>query len=234
MNKEVTKHDRLSRRPSLWLKTSTWLLVLGLVLGLGVLPIHYAGLFAGQGGAGEEDRGEDPLVGSLPCLVSDDLNIMFALALGDPPQSFNLVREQTPTMAMIGDHQDLDSAIMDLWGIPLGRLNALADWTAVGLVHNGTATLDKIKVAAETVEVWQWVPAVYLGGTIEIQSAAGVTTTTLTSQSFPIPLKDFAGQLPGTVAEVTISPPSTYGGPHGDNVILVQVASKQVLVDYTP
>ncbi|KAA3612924.1 MAG: hypothetical protein DWQ01_04260 [Planctomycetota bacterium] len=178
------------------------MLFVALCFGALLLPLLTAG-----DKASEEDRGDDPLVGSLPCMVEPtDLDIMFWLPLGGVPQNQNLIQNPIATLGFIGQNE-LDGVLLDANGNPFGRINEGSGWTCFGMVQGGDVILDRTACAnLDDVALWQWVPDVFLGGQLTYVGAQGTTEYPIVTQYLPLPLAEVALQAEGTGASVILTP----------------------------
>lgn len=184
------------------LANSRWFFLL---LVLMLVAASWAFLIANNGGDGEGDRGDDPLVGSLPSLVSPDPDIMFWLPLGGTWQDPNNVQDQRVTLGFIGE-SELNGNLLDAEGDPYGKVNAREDWDCFGLTNNGFVWLARGPALSTEPDLWLWVPKGFLGGNIHFETPLGNSDTTILGNTFQLPLAQVAAQPVGSMATVTVTP----------------------------
>lgn len=214
-----------------------------LVLGLGLsLAAMGAALLAptqlpassgnGQGIFGDDNRGDNPVVGSLPCRRDPYLQPMFWAALYNEAPHIDLFGFEA-TLAFVGD--SLLEDILDAGGEPQGRVDSWPDVHVFGVHKWASVFLSTVSVRQGRVGLWYWVPREYVGGTISLQSNFGTFQLVITEQAFELPLQGFANRCTSSfgVAKVVIEPPARAIGMDVKEV-LVAVAGATVNVQHLP
>ncbi len=157
----------------------------------------------GDSRTGGDDHGDNPVVGSLPCYVEPELDLMFG---GNATSAMFPV----PTLAMIGG-TDLSDQIFNADGVPCGLVNrgGLGMFTKLGLVNSGSITVTRSDALKGFMQLRQWLPDAYNGGTISMVSSIGNPSRTVLSNDFELPIQMIAA-APGPFvdARITIKGPS--------------------------
>ncbi len=206
-------------------------LLLALVLG-GLAG--FRGLLAGGQTGSDWTDGDNPVVGSLPCIADPSMDAMFWLALGLSDRNETLLAGQPPVVSVLGN--DTEEHILDAWGTPLGRTNGPeGDWNAFGLANEGTVVLARSAITGGEIELWQWVPEGYIGGEWTVSHALGSETHSTASDLFELPLLELSVSPPSVlgVATLTIAPaPGNEALPV--LTLRIQVVSGTVVVEFEP
>jgi len=202
----------------------------GVFLGLSPVLLSEEGGFGGGGAGGGGNRGGNPTVGSLPSLVDGNLDIQFAIPLGNGLGGVPLPGVP-PTLGFIGP-PELAGALIDAQGEPYGVVNRPDDWTVFGLRKNGTAWFHRAAAAKGTVKLWTWVPQEYLGGTFLVQGSITTHFSTITTQALNLMLPALASRPEpfGTVT-MTLSPPKA-SADLGVRSVVVTLTPTVVQVDF--
>jgi hypothetical protein len=177
-----------------------------------------------------EGRGDNPVVGSLPCAVDEDeLGLKFFKWIGGSMSGS--IDFQLPTIAMVGG-SDLENYIVDLNGTPDGLVNRTSGFTAVGSVQQMTLTADRSAATVQDYRVALWLPDGLLGSDVEMTSTLGTFTWTASTNAFVLPVGMLAS-APGPIQSGTITVT-----PVGDSAAVLQVTidviAGMVLVDFQP
>jgi len=177
-----------------------------------------------------EGRGDNPVVGSLPCAVDEDeLGLKFFKWIGG--SMTGSIDYQLPTIAMVGG-ADLDNYIVDLNGTPDGLVNRASGFTAVGSVQQMSLVADRSAATVHDYRVVLWLPDSLLGSAVEMNSTVGTFTWTASTNAFALPVGTLAS-APGPIQSgtITVAPP-------GDSAVALQitidVVAGMVLVDFQP
>ena len=176
---------------------------LGLTLMAGLVPM----LPAVWDGHGESiGRGDNPVVGSLPCIVDSRLDDLFWIPNGFPEPPSRLLAGLPPVAAVMGN-ENLVGSLLGAAGAPYGILDDYEHWDHLGMVNRALLTMDRVSVASGQVSMWQFLPAGYIGGEMEFVLDGIITETPISGQLFPVQLSEIAS-LPSQVgtATVTFSP----------------------------
>ena len=178
------------------------------------------------------DRGDNPVIGSLPCAAAPQMEWMFWEGLENEDletSSFGFA----PMMAMTGEN--LDSDILTANGDPYGRVNRYENWDAVGSTNYARFILDRYAVQDEEILVWHWVPNEYRGGLIEVFSPFGNTTFESTADAFQVPVSLISGRS-GTTKTATAFTfwPNGANADIGRIKLQVEMINEVVVLTYLP
>jgi hypothetical protein len=170
-----------------------------------------------------EDHGDNPVVGSLPCEVAPDLDLIFG---GTAPARQSI-------LGLLGGTA-LESQILDAVGTPYGLVNRPGGtpFTIFGLVHDGSMTLKRSDAAKALMLLQLWLPDEYLGGSVTMTSSVGSPTRTITSNLVDLPLMMLAA-APGPVADARIVMRSASGAVPA-RVVYISVVGNLLTVSYVP
>jgi hypothetical protein len=196
--------DRLTRPAQV-------LVAFGLVLGLST-AFTASQLVGGEPQNDRGDRGENPVVGSLPCLVNDILDLIFWEGMKENDPGF-LPASHPVTLGLCSD--DIRGDVIHADGEPFGLLNDRWDWRALGLTQRGRVTFESWKIANGLVSVWMWAPPGYHGGELCMSSSFGERTVRLGKDARELPAADIV-QLAGgavSIANFAIKAPAGSGLP---------------------
>jgi hypothetical protein len=180
----------------------------------------------GDSRTGDGDHGDNPVVGSLPCYVEPELDLMFG---GNAASAMFPV----PTLAMVGS-TDLSNQIFDADGVPYGLVNrgGLGMFTILGLENPGTITVSRSDAAKAYMQLRQWVPDAYIGGSITMVSSIGNPSRMVIGNNVDLPITMIAG-APGPLADARI----TIKGPTSNEpslVIYISAVGDLLTVTYVP
>lgn len=200
-----------------------WALLAGIFLGLSSRLVT-------QTEPSANDRGGPVVVGGLPCLVDPSLADMFWLPLGGSQPG--PVLGMPPVLGVVGP-PDLDGVLVRAQGTPYGWIETNPGYRVLGLSNQGIVTLDRAACVAGTAVLWQWVPDVYLGGTVTIHTALGNRSNAVTTSAFQLPLAEVAVQSGNSTGTVEIRPNPDN---QGLGVLWVQITATghTVQVQYQP
>jgi|FLOH01.1.fsa_nt_gi hypothetical protein len=174
-----------------------------------------------NGGTG--DHGDNPVVGSLPCAINPELDLMFGA--GSSGNSLVAV------LGMLGG-QDLSNQILDANGTPYGMLNRGGLYTTVGLVHDGFIQVARADARKAFMWLQQWLPNDYLGGTATLTSTIGNNSRSITTNVINLPLMMIAAS-PAPVANGVVRIQSV-NNVAPVLVINISAVGNLVTVSYTP
>jgi len=200
----LTTFDRFARPAQI-------LLALGMVLGLS-MGITVTQLIGGEPKSDNGDRGENPVVGSLPCMVDDSIDLIFWEGMNEPDPGF-LPAAYPVTLGLCSD--DLRGDIEDARGIPYGRLNDRWDWRGLGLQKQARVIVPSWKIANGDFTAWVWAPPAYLGGEICMTSSFGDRSVRIGRDACSLPIDDLVNLSGGavTIANFSIKAPVGSGAP---------------------
>ena len=161
-------------------------------------------LVSQQGGArngGTGDHGDNPVVGSLPCAIDPDLDLIFG-------GNAEAIIAPQPILGMVGG-VNLSNQILDADGTPYGQVNRGSGFTIMGLVNDGFISVSRSDAAKAFMLLEQWLPDAYIGGTISMASTIGNPSRTINNNLIDLPMLMVAA-APGPVvnAVITIEGPS--------------------------
>lgn len=152
------------------------------------------------------NRGDNPVVGSLPCQVNDPRMYYAMYPFLGSGCGYNL-SGTPPTFTLMGE-PDLGGAVLTAEGDPYGGLNAPSSWTCFSLSTNSTVVLNRYAVACGRVTAWEWVPPGYVGGHMVVQGPSESSIVPIFTQFFPISLIEAAAASGPASMSVTIHPPA--------------------------
>lgn len=180
----------------------------------------------GDSRTGGDDHGDNPVVGSLPCYVEPELDLMFG---GNSTSAMF----PSATLAMVGG-TDLSNQIFDADGVPYGLVNrgGFGLFTKFGLVNPGTMTIGRSDAIKGFMQLRQWVPDSYIGGSISMVSSIGCPSRAIIGNDIELPLMIIAA-APGPFADarITIKSPS---GSQPNLVVYISVVGELLTVSYVP
>jgi hypothetical protein len=176
-----------------------------------------------NGGTG--DHGDNPVVGSLPCAVDPDLDLIFG-------GNAEAVIAPQPILGMVGGI-NLSDQILNADGTPYGLVNRGSGFTIMGLVNDGLITVKRADASKAFMLLQQWLPDAYIGGTISMASTVGNLSRPIANNLIDLPLLLVAA-APGPVvnAAITIEGPS--GAQLPDLTVNISALGNLVTVSYTP
>jgi hypothetical protein len=160
-------------------RASGLFLGLGLVFGVSLVSLGFSSDVRG-GSRGDVDRGENPVVGSLPCKVDPNLDTIFWEGMGHDDPGFAPAFYPV-TIGLCSD--DIRGDIHAADGDPYGVLNDRYDWRAFGLQKHGWASVRSNKFTSGAISSWMWAPSGYLGGEWRMQSSLLGTHKTAVGQN---------------------------------------------------
>lgn len=175
-----------------------------------------------------EGRGDNPVVGSLPCRKTDDLDLKFFnwLGISRPPGA---IQVHEPTLAFAGG-PDLAYHILDAQGDPTGMVNASVNWTAFGST-NAMQVVTSRASAGKDYALAAWVPDRFVGGTVQTVSSLGTSSHVIQSRTLGVPVGALAA-MPGPVASGTLTVTSLDGSE--SFTVQIDVIATLVTVDFQP
>ncbi len=207
------------------------LLGVALVTGLVAVPPVVGGS-GGFNGENSFDRGDNPVVGSLPCMVDPDLLDLFWVPFHSPkPSSFDLLGYPA-TLGVIGT-PELEYELVDAFGAGNGYIDRRTGWACLGLVESAVVVLDRPTVADGSTDLWHFLPEGYLGGNIHVVSPYGEVDQPIIAQNVPIPLIAYAN-YPEFIGQVTLTMSPPPESSLEAKVIQVDLQGAQLLISYRP
>ncbi|MCH2100380.1 MAG: hypothetical protein MK209_00435 [Planctomycetes bacterium] len=186
------------------------LLALSMVLGLSVGTV--TSLIGGEPQNGHGDRGENPVVGSLPCMVDGNMDLLFWEGMGKPDPGF-LPAAYPVNLGLCG--YDLREDIEDAIGLPYGRLDDRWDWRGLGLQEQARVIVPSWKFADGDVTAWIWAPPEYLGGEICMTSSFGDGRVRIGREARSLPIDNLVRLSGGavTIANFSVKAPAGSSAP---------------------
>lgn len=142
-------------------------------------------LWASGSGSNAEGGGDNPVVGSLPCVVDPDMNLKFFKALGRPYQG-GMIMRPLPTLALAG--LNLPRHVSNAWGAGGSVNSGGSSWSLLGLMQTGGMVTSRGAILSGAASSWTWLPASYLGGRITMVSTIGSWTAPVTEACMALPL----------------------------------------------
>lgn len=159
------------------------------------------------GTAGGSEGGDNPVVGSLPCVVDPTLDLKFFQNANN-----STAGPLAPVLGLVGTQ--LCTEVQTASGTPFGRVNRGGGvHTILGLTKSGTIVVGRDYLATAGVALSQWVPDEFQGGTVTMTGSFGFSKTMIVSNLAALPVGGMAAS-PAVVGDVwfTIQPPSAPGG----------------------
>lgn len=147
-------------------RISSLVLGFGLVVGVSLVSFGFSSDVRG-GSQGDLDRGENPVVGSLPCKVDPNLDTIFWEGMGNDDPGFAPAFYPV-TLALVSE--DIRGDVQGADGDPYGVLDDRYDWRAFGLQKHGWMSVRANKFLSGAASNWMWAPSGYLGGKWTMQS----------------------------------------------------------------
>lgn len=182
---------------------------LGSLLGVSALILGLNSQVIGGQSEGNVDRGENPVVGSLPCRIDPTLDLIFWEGQGLDDPGF-MPAMYPATLGLCSD--DIESDVVDADGTPYGVLDDAYDWNSMGLQQAGYMLIPRYRAASGKVTAWVWTPAGYMGGELCLQSSLVSGKTTLQQNAVEIPISALAQLAPSghaaTPFYLTVTPPA--------------------------
>lgn len=160
-----------------------WIAV-AILAGLALLTAGSTLWASGDSGSSAEGGGDNPVVGSLPCVVDPDMDLKFFKALGRSPSSGTIVRPR-PTLALAG--ASLPRYVTNAWGNGGSVNRGGSSWSLLGLLQTGGMVTTRGAVLTGAASVWNWLPPSYLGGRITMVSNIGSWNASVTEACQPLP-----------------------------------------------
>lgn len=176
-----------------------WIAV-AILIGLALLTAGPA-LWASGSNSGAEGGGDNPVVGSLPCVVDPDMDLKFFKALGKPWQGGTILRPQ-PTLALAG--LNLPRYVSNAWGAGGSVNSGGSTWSLLGLMQMGGMVAGRSAVLTSQASAWTWLPASYLGGRITMTSNVGSWNASVTESCTALPMAWLCSQPLITAVDATI------------------------------
>lgn len=160
-----------------------WIAV-AILIGLALLTAGPA-LWASGSNSGAEGGGDNPVVGSLPCVVDPDMDLKFFKALGRPWQGGTIVKQQ-PTLALAG--LNLPRYVSNAWGAGGSVNSGGSTWSLLGLMQMGGMVTSRSAVLTSQASAWTWLPAGYIGGRITMLSSVGSWNAAVSENCMALPV----------------------------------------------
>jgi len=206
------------------------LLGAALVSGLVAVPPLLGG--GGLNGGSSFDRGDNPVVGSLPCMVDPDLLDMFWLPFEAPKPPPSELVGFPAVLGVIGT-PELEDELVDAYGSGNGFVERRHRWACLGLVEDAVVILDRDLVAQGSTELWQYLPVGYVGGNIHISTSSGVEDHPIVGQDVPIPLQAYAA-FPEVFSLITLTLTPPAGSSLEPRTIQIELMLGLVSISYLP
>ena len=185
---------------------------LGMVLGVSALFLGLNSQVVGEESTRDDlDRGENPVVGSLPCKVDRTLNLIFWEGEGlDSPGRAPAFYPVTLGVCS----PDVRMDVVDADGIPFGYLNDRWDWRSMGLQQSGYMLISRFRAESGAVTSWVYTPTNYIGGKLSLSSSLTDGEVTLGQYAAEIPISDLVRLAPSgnavTMFDLKITPPASH------------------------
>ncbi len=170
------------------------LVALPLLLALGAGGRLYAdgeGSLGGGSNGDLPDRGDNPVVGSLPCIVDPRLDGLFWIPYGTGKPDSAILDGIPAILGLVGPPEGR-GLLLDAWGTPNGVVGESDDWTTFGLVLDGTVVLDRSAVANQLGSLWLFVPEGYDNGSISVTTGGTTRTQPLLEDLLDLDLASYA------------------------------------------
>ncbi len=171
-----------------------------------------SGLAWGDLGSSGKGRGDNPVVGSLPCIADPRLDDLFWLPNGLPKPPTGFTAGLPPVFGLMSDSAEMEGILFNAAGDPFGYVDQAENWTNLGLVKRARVSLDRNQVGQGNGSFWQFLPKGYLGGTLSVEMGGLTSTYPITTQLYPVSLTEFA-LSPFNMGRVTYTfsaPPASY------------------------
>jgi hypothetical protein len=189
-------------------------LLLAILGGLALLMIAPTGTSqsglssnAEGGTAGGSEGGDNPVVGSLPCVVDPTLDLKFFQNANNASAG-----PLAPVLGLVGPQ--LCSEVQTASGTPNGRVNrGGGTHTILGLTKSGTIVVGRDYLASAGASLSQWVPDSFQGGSVTMTGSFGYSKSMILSNLAKLPIDGIAAS-PAVVGDVwfTIQPLPAPGG----------------------
>ena len=141
-------------------KVRTLLSAIALGLIVGVAPVLYG---SDKGFGGDAGRGDNPVIGSLPCIVDPRLDALFWVPNG-MPQAPGGFYAGLPAVGALMSSDEFEDTLFAVTGEPFGFINDFEHWTSLGFVNEAHTSVNRSDLASAKVVMWQYLPKGYLGG----------------------------------------------------------------------
>jgi hypothetical protein len=185
-----------------------------------------------DGRFGNGDRGDNPVIGSLPCAAAPQMEWMFWEGLSNE-ESNTVSSGYLPVMAFTGN--DLQTCVLNAAGEPYGQVNRYETWDAAGSSKACVFIVDRYAVIDGRISLWQWLPREYRGGEVAVSSPFGDVWDVPGEHAYKIPLSrisDLSGAA--TTSSVFTFTPSGAFSSLSDLKITVGMNGEVVVVRYQP
>lgn len=183
---------------------------LGSLLGVSALILGMNAQVVGGENQGNLDRGENPVVGSLPCRIDPTLDLIFWEGQGLDNPGF-MPAFYPATLGICST--DIENDVIDADGQPYGVLDDAYDWNSMGLQKDGYMLVPRYRVTNGQISSWVWTPSGYIGGELCLQSGLVSGKTTLHQNAVEIPISALAQMSPtghaATVFFLAVTPPAS-------------------------
>lgn len=161
-----------------------------------------------EGGTeGSSEGGDNPVVGSLPCVVDPTLDLKFFQGANNATAG-----PLAPVLGLVGSQ--LCTEVETASGTPNGRVNRGGGaHTILGLTKSGTIVVGRDYLSSAGTSLSQWVPDRFQGGTVTTTGSFGYSKTMIVGNLAHLPVGSMAAS-PAVVGDVwfTIQPPPAPGG----------------------
>ena len=182
---------------------------LGSLLGVSALMLGLSSPVVGGQSEGDLDRGENPVVDSLPCRIDPTLDLIFWEGQGLEDPGF-MPAFYPATIGICGS--DLENDIVDADGEPYGVIDDGYDWGSMGLQKVGWIQIPRHRVVNGALSAWVWTPSGYIGGELCLNSTVVDGKAALSQNAVEVPISALAQMVPsgnGTVAfYMEVTPPA--------------------------
>ncbi|MBT3339875.1 MAG: hypothetical protein HN405_02945 [Planctomycetes bacterium] len=207
----------------------------GLAFGLSLSLILFAALpvfdlTASTKDVINSDRGDNPVVGSLPCYEDDALDLMFWRGLGHSEPNIKVFAHR-PTLGFLGS-DDLSERILAANGMPFGIVNRDFGYSAFAVERQAVVEFWVADILRGDVAVWQWLPREYFGARLLIAGPNFNLDTTITTSCIELPLRELLASVPSLArTRLLIVPNAANVGVKPIEIIISNVG-ELLFVDY--
>ncbi len=177
-------------------------------------------------------RGDNPVIGSLPCAAAPQMEWMFWEGLSNE-ESSTVSSGYLPVMAFTGS--DLQTTVLNAAGEPYGQVNRYETWDAAGSSKACVFVVDRYAVIDGRISLWQWLPREYRGGEVSVTSPFGNALDVPGEHAYKISL-DRISKLSGaavTQSTFTFTPSGAFSF-LSDLKVTVEMNGELVVVRYQP
>ncbi len=176
------------------------------------------------------NRGDNPVVGSLPCYEDDSLDLMFWRALGHSEPNVQVFAHR-PTLGFVGSY-DLGSRVVAADGTPFGIVNRNFGFDVFAVERQAVAEFWLSDVASGEISMWQWLPREYFGAKLMIEGPNFQYEGAITAPSTKLPIQELLAAVPNMArTRVLIVPNAMNAGARPIEMYISNVG-ELVFVDY--